>query len=333
MTSLIRSALLMKYAEVARSLGVDPERMIQQIGGDRACLQSPDLRVPEQWLAEVMEVTERTVNCPSIGVLMAESWRLSDFGPLSLLLLHQPTLRLSLSQLERYRHLLSATVSVHVDVSGDVAFVHLRLITDRANPGRQAMDLSVANLHNLMKSFLGADWKPRSVHFSHSAPASLQLHQRCFGTKLEFGSDFNGILLDRQDLDRPNPMADATAARYVKDFLDQIPRAGEAEIAASVRRAVHLLLPLGRSSIEQVGQKLGMSSRTLQRRLEHEGEDFSAIVNDVRRSLASRYLGDRSFQVSQVATMLGFSEVSTFSRWFSAQFGKSPSRWRADLIG
>jgi len=332
MSTLIRSALLVKYSEIARTLGVDPERMIHHVGGDRTCILSPDLHVPESWLAKVLESTEQASSCAAVGLLMAEAWRLSDFGPISLLLQHQPTLRHALGQLETYRHLLSESVTVHVEESDDIAIVHQQLITERPDPGRQPVELSVGALLSLMKSMLGGRWKPRSVHFSHPAPASLHNHHRLFGTGVEFGCDFDGIILDRQDLDRPNPLGDVNLSRYAREFLDHSPVGRQVSMASNVRRAVHVLLPRGRSGIDQVGEKLGLSPRTLQRRLEQEGEEFSSLVNEVRRALASRYLGDFRYPVSQVAILVGFSEVSTFSRWFSAQFGKSPTRWRGDQL-
>ncbi|SOY63859.1 putative transcriptional regulator, AraC family (fragment) [Cupriavidus taiwanensis] len=82
--------------------------------------------------------------------------------------------------------------------------------------------------------------------------------------------------------------------------------------------------------MEQVAQSLGASPRTLQRQLEQDGLTFSALVNEVRRELAQRHLQDPRRPLAQVATLLGFSEPSAFSRWFAAQFGKSPTRWRQD---
>jgi len=292
---------------------------------------SPDLYVPRSWLSNALESTEKVTDCTSIGLLIAETWRLSDFGPVSLLLQHQPTLRHTLGQLETYRHLLSEAVAVSVEEIDDIAIVHQQLITEGQDPGRQPMELAVGALRCLVNLMLGGQWKPRSVHFSHPAPASLHVQHRLFGARVEFGSDFDGIILDRQDLDRPNPQADANLSRYAKEFLDQLPSGRQVSTAFNVRRAVRLLLPRGRSGIDHVGQNLGVSSRTLQRRLEQEGEEFSSLVNDVRRDLASRYLGDHRYSVSRVATLLGFSEGSTFSRWFSAQFGKPPTRWRSDL--
>jgi len=105
-----------------------------------------------------------------------------------------------------------------------------------------------------------------------------------------------------------------------------------ASITDEVRRAIHILLPQGHGAIERVGQRLGFAPRTLQRQLEQAGQSFSALVNEVRGELAMRYLGNRRHTVSDIAILVGFSEVSAFSRWFSCEFGKPPTRWRTDYF-
>lgn len=329
MTVLVRSASLTKYLGIARGAGLDPVRMVARAGLDQACLYTPDLRIPEQRLAEVLEASARETRCHSLGLMVGESWRLSDFGPVSLLLQHQPTLRDALAEIERYRHWLSDSVSILVAEHPGVAVLHVTLQTGRQQPGRQAMELTVATLHSLIRAILGESWMPHSVHFAHAAPADLRIHRRLFGPRIEFGADFDGLVLASADLDRVNPLADASLAGYARGFLDLQPGAGK-PIAAEVRRTLNQLLPRGRGAVEQVAQSLGTSPRTLQRQLEQDGQTFSALVNDVRRELAQRHLQDPRRPLAQVATLLGFSEPSAFSRWFATQFGKSPTRWRQD---
>lgn len=330
MTTFVRSASLTKYSDVARVLGVDPVQMVRHVGLDQACLYTPDLRIPEARLAELLEVSAKSSDCQSLGLLMAESWRLSDFGAISLLLQQQPTLRHALSQLKNYDHLLSDSVAVEVTDFPEIAVVHVVLVTERPDPGRQVVELAVGATLSLVRTLLGVPWRPRSVHFSHSAPASLQIHRRLFGPMVEFDSEFDGIVVSQHDLDRLNPLADVNLARYAKEFLDMQPRVRRDSMADDVRRSLHSLLPRGQHAIELVGQDLGLSPRSLQRRLEQAGESYSSLISDVRSKLALRHLANPGCSVSQVAGLLGFSEVSAFSRWFSAQFGMSPTDWRRD---
>jgi AraC-like DNA-binding protein len=326
-TTLVRSATIAKYSEVARGVGIDPVRMLDRVGLDRSCLHMPDLRIPEASLAEVLESSASAAEGGSLGLLVGETWRLSDFGVISLLLQHQPTLRDALRELERYRHLISDSVVLNVTEHRSLAVLRINLVTDRPLPGRQPVELAVGALLSLCRFHLEPRWMPRSVHFTHPAPASVRIHLRAFGPRLEFGSEFDGIVLDRDELDHVNPASSLQMARYARQYVDLQPRGGPASIVDDVRRAVHAQLTRGGHRLEQVGATLGTSPRTLQRQLEQAGESFQSLVNDVRREQAMRYLEGRAHNVSQVAELLGFSETSVFSRWFGNQFGVPPSQW------
>jgi AraC-like DNA-binding protein len=332
MPILVRSASLAKYSEIARAAGIDPVRTVRQVGLDPSCLVTPDMRIPESSLARVFEMSAQPGGRGTLGVRIGEAWRLSDFGALSLFLQHQPTLREVLAQLEPYRHLLSDSVAIHIEESEDVAILHVALVTGRPHPGREIVELTVGAVFSLVRAILGAQYVPRSVHFTHAAPASLEVHRRLFGRRVEFDSTFDGIVLPRQDLDRTHALADSRLAHYAKDLLDLQPRYGEVSVADNVRRAIHVLLPRGQGTIEPVSQRLGLTPRTLQRQLEQNGQRFSSLLNEVRASLAVRYLTQPRHSVSDVGDLLGFSEVSAFSRWFSTEFGTPPSRWRSEYF-
>ncbi|GAC1550475.1 MAG: AraC family transcriptional regulator [Collimonas sp.] len=331
MTTLVRSVNFSKYATVARGLGIDPVRMIRHVGLDQTCLLTPDLWVPESSLAELLEVSAKGTDGANIGLLVGESWRLSDFGVISLLLQHQPTLRHALTELKRYRHLLSDSLVLDLVEYPTVTVIQMALVTGRATPGRQPVEMVIGALLSLCRFQLGARWLPRSVHFSHPAPNSMQVHQRVFHAPVEFGAEFDGIVLSKGELDQINPLCDPHMAGYAKDYIDLQPRNDSGTVAHDVRRALHVLLPRGQNSIQQVAQSLGVSPRTLQRQLDQVDENFQSLVNDVRRELATRYLNGETHSILQIAALLGFAETSVFSRWFSTQFGMPPSRWKKNL--
>ena len=100
--------------------------------------------------------------------------------------------------------------------------------------------------------------------------------------------------------------------------------------AQDVRRSIYQLLPHGRATIEQVARALGTNPRMLQRRLDACGETFSGLLNATRRELVMRYLENPAYSLTQVAALLGYGFPSSFTRWFVAEFGQSPAKWRAE---
>ena len=140
----------------------------------------------------------------------------------------------------------------------------------------------------VLQTFMGPQWRPLRVCFSHDAPTDRTEHDRLFGCRVEFGHAFNGIVCSRRDLDVANPDADPGLARLARQMLDAYPKPGSDELTAQVRRLVVSLLGTGACTIEIVAQHLGVDRRTVHRRLAQEGETFSHIVAGVRRELADR---------------------------------------------
>jgi AraC-like DNA-binding protein len=200
----------------------------------------------------------------------------------------------------------------------------------KAQPLRQALELTVGVTLRIMRQFLGAQWQPRRICFTHAAPQDITTHLRVFGPCVEFRHDFNGIVCARQDLDTPNASADPAMARYAQQLLEMTAlKQPEPSMLDDVRRTALLLLPGGRCSIEQVAQHLGIVCRTVQRRLSEQGTSFSDVVNELRVELAERHVLGSDRPLTEVSALLGFSAPSGFSRWYVGQFGQSPSQARA----
>lgn len=332
MASTIRSAPLVKFSQAAQGIGLDSGRLFHHVGVDSRCLVERELQVPERWLARLFDATERRSGFHSGGLLIASTWRMADYGPLALLLQHQPTIRHALGVFESYRHLRSRAVTLRIHESGDVALIQLLIHAEGGEPGRHSVELALGSLMAMLRWFLGADWTPTEVRCRHAAPPHLDLHRRVFGCPVEFGCDTDCVVLHGAELDRPGPFADLHLARYAKEFLDQLPPGRQAPTSLAVRRSIEVLLPQGRCTVDDVAAQLGTSPRTLQRRLAQENAEFSVLLNEVRRALASRYLGDPRYPIAQVGALLGFAEASAFSRWFGAQFGRSPRQWRTEPL-
>jgi AraC-like DNA-binding protein len=182
-------------------------------------------------------------------------------------------------------------------------------------------------LYRVLRSLVGSDWRPL-VCFTHDAPADRRTHRRVFGTRVEFGHDFNGIVRSQRDLDRTVPSANATLARYARLQLDVMLARPNATMADEVRELVRLQLPSGRCTIEHIARQLDVDRRTLHRKLAAEGHTFSAILESVR---TTRILQSSERPLTGAADLLGFSDLSAFSRWFRVRFGLSQSAWRTSL--
>jgi AraC-like DNA-binding protein len=118
-------------------------------------------------------------------------------------------------------------------------------------------------------------------------------------------------------------------ARYIQKYLESIATQPNVTASDKVREFVWMLLPSGRCSVELIAEQMGVDRRTIHRRLGHEGNTFTSIVEGVRTDNAVRYLEDPNRPLHLIAEALGFSALSAFSRWFRTRYGCSASEWRA----
>ncbi|RQR67765.1 AraC family transcriptional regulator [Burkholderia sp. Bp9126] len=328
-SSLVRAASLTNYREVASAAGLDPVRMLLDAGLNPGILREPDLMIPVERVGQLLQASAVASGDESFGLRMAESRLLSNLGAVGLLIRDQATLRDSLDLLIRYQALLNGALSLAVEVCGDLVIIREAVIAGNVHqPTRQRVELALGVMVRLIRQLDQSDWQPRCVCFEHAAPRDLGMHRRFFGPCVEFDCDFNGIVCARADLDARNPSADPAMARYAKQLLDVSMRSQQASMLEDVRRTILVLLPGGRCGIEQVAGHMGVVCRTLQRRLAEQGRSFSSIVNEIRRELASRHVVESDRPLTEVATLLGFSAPSAFSRWYHVQFGCSAKESR-----
>ncbi|MGU7773932.1 AraC family transcriptional regulator [Burkholderia sp. MR1-5-21] len=329
MRKLIRSASLTHYAEIARASGLDPYQMLAEVGLPAESLSEVDLRIPAEKVALLLELSAQRSGVEAFGLRMAETRRVSNLGPLALAVRDEPTLRHALNAAARYSHLQNEAVFIGVEEEANVAIIRVELLAGQGVPVRQGDELALAVMFRLLRFFLGENWRPKAVCFTHGPPADRTVHSRVFGPNVEFGRAFTGIVCDVNDLKLPLPSADPVMGQYVRRYLGSADEAADLPLSDEVRKLVFLLLPSGRSSIDTVARQMGMSRRTMHRHLAEEGVTFSSILDAVRGELALRHLERRERPLSEISGLLGFSEPSAFTRWFRTRFGCSPSQFKA----
>jgi AraC-like DNA-binding protein len=328
MQGVIRSASLTNFAEVAKSVRLDAARLVAEFGLPQRALRDPELKIPIEPVRRLLEAAAERSGFEAFGLAMAETRRLSNLGPVGLLIREQPTVRLAVEALVRYSRHLNEALFMTIEDSGEVVVLREELIVGRAGPIRQSTELAIGVVFRVLRTLLGPEWKPLRVCFAHDVPADRSVHERVFGRNVEFGHDFNGIVCARRDLEKPNPDADPKMAHFARQMIDASARE-PSSTASQVRGLVATLLPTGGCTIAVVAQHLGVDRRTIHRHLADEGETFSAIVDAVRREFAARYLKDADRTLGDISSLLGFSAPSGFSRWYRQQFDASPSAARS----
>jgi AraC-like DNA-binding protein len=332
MRPVARLAVLHGYLELAASCGLDPVALLHREGLDPADLDAPDSWVPAVALARLLELSAVESGRDDFGILLAQRRRLSTVGPLSVVLREEPDLRSALGLLMRYEHSFNQAARLRLtETRGDATFTVAAEFGEPA-PTRQALEWGVAALLGIIRLLRDPRWQPRAVCFEHRAPADLRSHLRLLGPRLRYAYGFTGLVFSARELAGPNVLAhpdDPLLRTYTRRFLRTLPPPPTSELVDQVRLVVEALLPIRRCTMTRVARGLGVTTRTLHRHLEAQGESFAGIVDRTRVSWAECRLAGDHYSITEISELLGFAAPSAFSRWFRRTFGTSPTAWRA----
>jgi AraC-like DNA-binding protein len=315
--------------EAIQAGGGDPDRVLRSRGLNRAAVAASDGFIPSADFAAVLAEAAHATGDENFGLHFGARCNPKNLGPLTYVALNSPTIAVAFENLGRYIGLHNEAATVSVTVDGSLASVQYEL-AELGIDLRQHTEFSLAVGLNLVRLMAGSDWSPVEVQFAHKPPADPSEHVRIFRAPVSFGRAANAFVVQSEFLERPVPAADERLYPVLKQYLDRVLREmpREGSFLASVRRAVGEALRRGDPKIASVASKLGLSVRTLQRQLREQGLDFKRLVDDTRLRFSQNYLRDRKNTLTEVAYLLGYSEVSAFNRAFKRWTGSTPSDYR-----
>ncbi|MBK7974535.1 MAG: AraC family transcriptional regulator ligand-binding domain-containing protein [Deltaproteobacteria bacterium] len=311
--------------------GADVERVLAAAGLKRAQLEDPDVRIDhERWVA-LLEIGARATGDPCFGLHAAEQLSRRSYSLPALFIQAQPTLGEGLRRLDRYFHIVHEGMQLALLLDGDRARVRLDFLPGLAQP-RILAEHMIAFGSVLGVQLFGAECpRPREVRFAHAPPASTAEHERVIRGPVRFGTEHTEIAFDTATLSLPldsaNPHLGAILEDEARRLAERLPSGATlvGRCAAWVRSQVHA----GREPrITDMAAELALGERTLRRRLESEGTSVRALVDEVRREMASAHVASGRLSLDEIALLLGFSEAAAFRRAFRRWTGQSPSQFR-----
>lgn len=208
-----------------------------------------------------------------------------------------------------------------------------RILDGRILQRRQDAELTISSLLCLLRQCLGRGWVPDEVHFEHPRPEHIQPHRQILAAPVYFSMTTNALLFREPDLSRSLPGRDTDRVEALCRNLVQL--AGTTEtlsLTDQVAGEIRSRLPAGHPHVEDVAEALRMTRWTLQRRLAEHGVVFSDLVERVRRGLAELHLGAAHMPIREIADVLGYSELSAFTRACVRWFGVPPSKIRERIL-
>ena len=329
---LVRAASLTGYFPVAEDLGLNVAPLLRRAGLSRTMISNPEQMLPARAVVRLLEDSANESGCATFGLRMAEQRQISDMGLISVLIVHQPTLGDALAVLSEFRNRINSNLTLQIERHGDDIFLREHFALDPPLYSRQVKDLALAVLYKACRSVLPDTWRPQCVCFSYGRPAAAdrQLYDRLFDCSLYFGSDFDGIVMNGRDMAIANPRSDPTLASHARELVAGVLTPETRTVGEEVEQSIRILMPAGRASIGEVAHALGSNVRTLQRKLEREDLAFSELLDRVRVQQVSQHFASRHLRLTDVAHLLCYSSLASFSTWYRSRFNRTPSSGRRE---
>jgi AraC-like DNA-binding protein len=314
--------------QVASARGVDAERLMTAAGFVPDWMADAQARMPLAVEEQLWNRAAELTGDMHFGLHAAAAIRPGAFDVLDYAVRTAPDLRTALQRLARYNRLVHDLASFEFVPAGDAVRIEHRFEDPGVRPCRQASEFTLASLVVVASQIGGQPVQALAVEFAHAAVGDAVSFRAVFGVTPRFDAPVSCLVLSGAVLDRPLPAADPGLSRIVTAHADQLLAAHAPPrdaLASQVRRQLAEGMANGPMTLKQLAQRLHLSERSLQRRLEAEGTRFAQLVDEVRRELALRYIADQRLALGEVAYLLGFAEPSPFHRAFKRWTGTTPS--------
>lgn len=318
--------------EVAAEQGVDTLTCLANTGLQGALDPLETIASVELWqeLAVIRNLVAQHP-APGIGLQVGRHYHLTSLGLLGYAMLASRTLRDAIDVTSQFRPLSLSICPVHLQPHADGLWMTLDESVLPADARCLVVERGLTAWQCLFSELLQRPFVPLKVDMCVPGMGAPALYSAHFACAVNTQANRNSMLIAVADLDTPLPLANAMTQRtcanlcqHLCDSLDDI----QAPLAHQVMQ-----LLMGRSGqihpAREVAAYLGLSERTLHRRLAEEGYPYRRLDERVRRNLAERLLRDSALGLDSIARQLGYAEAASFSRAFKRWTGLPPDHWRA----
>lgn len=271
--------------------GLDGYGLAKQAGIKPESLEILESGVRVKDIGRLWELAAETSGNEAIGLLAAQTFRPAALSVLGYSMMSSPNLHGAMQRSIRYSGSISSATTASLTKTAEGYRFAFHIMTGVIDIQRQSHEYIIMSRLKFFRWLAGQDLKPIRVEFKHSKPADLPLYQTAFDCPLQFESEFVALVFSECDIERTlltrNPQLVAVHDRAAEQSILQL---GKSETTQRTRRLIVQALPNGEPNREVIAGKMGVSSRTLQRRLQDEGQSFQGVLDDIRRNLAERLL-------------------------------------------
>lgn len=325
--SFVSRRIYQKVTDCALQEGLNPDLLTHHV----APLSSPSakLYIPLYLLFEVYELGQQHLP-PGFSIRVGASMIPEDYGTLGLSWKTSWRARDIFERIARFNILISDIGGIRVLTNGGITEVTLDRPINRIGQAISNETTLVVSV-NMMRTVTQTNIIPTKVTFIHKAPEEILSYNNYFGCKVSFGQKTNSIHFVTEDLNIPTIKADKSINQFLLERMEEERKGIEKhanQLVSDINILIKEALPSGIPSMHEVSRHLGMSSRTLTRRLMESNVTFRQLIKNVQEEIAKYLLYSSNNSVSEIAFLTGFSEQSAFNRAFKKWTNQTPLEFR-----
>lgn len=326
--SVVRATSLSGYPQLVTELGGSLDELLHAAGIRLADIGAYEVFVPYRSLILAVETAATSTATPDFGRRLALRQGIEILGPVGVAARTAATVGDAFAIVETFLAAYSPAISARIipGTEGPESFYAFEILIERPPPHAQTIELSLGVSLGVLRFLFGSPYPPLSVHLPHEPLTPTRDYLAYFGCRPYFAQPLAGFTFRTADLARPlhqDDLAHQAMVHYLTGITAQQPG-----LTHSVRNLVRQLLPTGTASLDLIAAQLGLHPKAVHRRLATEATTFQALVDDVRREAAERYLRDTDISLSHLTRELGYAEQSVLTRSCRRWFGCGPSSYR-----
>jgi AraC-like DNA-binding protein len=313
--------------EHGRKEGVDVELFLRQARLTPRQVKNKDTHLGVQNQIKFAELVAKATSDPLLGLHLAYSYDLREIGLLYYVTASAETLLGSLLRVARYSAVANDGFDLQVN-KGNLLHVRLHYSGVARHSDVHQIEFWMASLVRICRKLIGTKFKPIEIRIMHDRREHAPEMEKLLGCAVKTGANIDEIIFSGKSGEYPivtaDPYLNRLCVRFCEETLARLGKRSTSPLKVRVENAIAALLPHGEMHFDAVAGQLGMSGRTLARRLASEGHSFSRILDGLRSALARRYLAESEMSISEIAWLLGYSEVGNFTHAFHRWTGTNP---------
>ena len=317
--------MVLKACEAAN---IDTDKLLKIADISRQTAEDPDGEVTFEQMRSFWHTAYKMSADPYLAMRAAEQIEIGDYKCLDYLTIHATTLGQSIENYCRYMLLVNTWIGWDIDKGKDNVTLRMRPSAGVIPPPSYEFVFSALTIRS--RFLTDENWAPALVKFPFVTPPNPEIHRDFFNCEVQYEAPTGEYIVDIESWNKELPSGD----EHLLQVLDEHARMLLAnrplpdDFIGKVKQEIIKDLHGGEATRDTIANRLNMSSRTLQRRLDEQGIAFANLLDDIRTELAKNKLQGSDLSLAEIGFLLGFSEQSSFTRAFKRWTGKTPLEYR-----